>query len=135
MSDEVILTKCEQILAKANQNMLSTFKGFDMSKIQPVDMIPSCVKNTSDAQNIKLVTLEERAKPITDRLDKEIELLEGQLLQAESTNEELQNKLEYSHIQLKQLNDKYAIQTGEIRQLRADLKEESLKREFYETKF
>lgn len=128
MSDEVILTKGESILTKANPDMLSTFKGFDMSKIQPVDMIPSWVKNTSNAQNVKLVTPEERAKPITDRLDKEIELLEGQLQQAESTNEELQSKLDDAYIQLRQLNDKTSSQNLYIKELKTDLKEETERR-------
>lgn len=49
-------------------------------------------------------------------------------------NSELQTKLDDAYIQLKQLNDKDAIQTGQIKELRADLREESLRRELAETK-
>lgn len=128
MSEEVILTKSNVVLTKAQSDILSTFQGIDMSKIQQVDMTPSWVKNMGNVQNVKVLTSEERAKPITDRLDREIEILESQLQQAESTNTELQDKLDKSNFELKQLNDKVSSQTYYIKELKADLKEETERR-------
>lgn len=128
MSEEIILTKSDSILTKAQSDMLSAFQGFDMLKIQQVDMRPSYVKNMNNMQNVKVLTSEERAKPITDRLDKEIEILEKQLQQAESTNSDLQDKLDKSNFELKQLNDKVSSQTYYIKELKADLKEETERR-------
>lgn len=70
----------------------------------------------------------ERAKPITDRLDKQIEILGNQLQQAETTNAELQAKLEKANFELKQLNDKSSSQNLYIKELKADLKEEMERR-------
>ena len=70
----------------------------------------------------------ERAKPITDRLDRQIEILENQLQQAETTNTDLQAKLEKANFELKQLNDKSSSQNLYIKELKADLKEEMERR-------
>ena len=58
-----------------------------------------------DETMARVSTPAERAKPITDRLDKQIEILENQLQQAEITKAELQTKLEKANFELKQLND------------------------------
>ena len=68
------------------------------------------------------------------RLDKEIDILGKQLKQAEIVNTELQDKLDKANFELKQLNDKASCQRLELKELRADLKEEILKRELAETK-
>lgn len=61
-------------------------------------------------------------------------LLEEQLKQYELMNNELQEQLEDAKLQLKQLNDKEASQNLYIKELKADLKEQSLKRELAEDK-
>lgn len=61
-------------------------------------------------------------------------LLEEQLKQYKLMNSELHQKLEYAQLQLKQLNDKESSQNLYIKELKADLKEESLKRELAENK-
>lgn len=70
----------------------------------------------------------ERAKPITDRLDRQIEILENQIQQAETINADLQAKLEKANFELKQLNDKSSSQNLYIKELKADLKEEMERR-------
>ena len=50
------------------------------------------------------------------------------------SNAELQIKLDKSNFELKQLNDKISAQNLYIKQLKADLKKESLQREIAETK-
>jgi len=52
----------------------------------------------------------------------------------EKSNAELQAKLDKSNFELKQLNDKNSSQNLYIKELQADLKEESLKREVAENK-
>lgn len=78
-------------------------------------------------------TPEDRAKPVMTKMDEQIEILQKQLQHSETFNIELQTKLEEARIQLKQLNDKESIQTGQIRELRAELREEASKREAAET--
>lgn len=59
----------------------------------------------------------------------------NQLLQDQNDKiESLKSQLDYSNIQLKQANDKIATQTGQIKELKANLSEESLKRELAESK-
>ena len=43
-------------------------------------------------------------------------------------------QLDKAYVQLKQLNDKESVQNQQIKELRADLEQESLKRELAETK-
>lgn len=81
-----------------------------------------------DETMARVSTPAERAKPITDRLDKQIEILENQLQQAEITKAELQTKLEKANFELKQLNDKSSSQNLYIKELKADLKEEMERR-------
>lgn len=67
-------------------------------------------------------------------LEKTENLLEEQLKHETNQSTELQEKLNEAYDQLRQLNDKDSIQVSELKQLRADLKEESLKRELAESK-
>ena len=66
--------------------------------------------------------------------DKQIRLLEDQLQQEKTSKTELQAKLDDAYIQLRQLNDKASSQNLYIKELKTDLKEESLKRELAENK-
>lgn len=61
-------------------------------------------------------------------------LLEDQLKQYESANKDLCKQLEEAQLQLKQLNDKESSQNLYIKELKADLQMESLKRELAENK-
>jgi len=71
---------------------------------------------------------EERMQPFLDRLDEQNELLEAQLIQAQGANTSLQKQLDDAYVELKQLNDKTSSQTYYIKQLKADLKEETERR-------
>lgn len=77
---------------------------------------------------------EQLLEEANEKYDIQISLLEEQLQHEKDSNAELQKKLDESKMQLRQLNDKSASQMGEIKQLHADLKEESLKRELAENK-
>lgn len=134
MSDEVIHTNVEPVLTKISPDILSTFKGIDMSKIQPVDMTPSCIKNISKMQNVKVITPEERAKPIVDELKESNNLLREQLQQSESMNKVYLQRIDELEKQARQLNDKEAYQTMYIKELKADLKEEMERRVNAESK-
>lgn len=79
------------------------------------------------------------SEPITDvpfrnPNEKMESLLEKQLKQYETANKDLHKQLEEAHSQLKQLNDKESSQNLYIKELKADLQMESLKRELAESK-
>lgn len=61
-------------------------------------------------------------------------LLEEQLKQYETANKDLHKQLEEAQLQLKQLNDKESSRNFYIKELKADLQMESLKRELAENK-
>ena len=128
MSEEVILTKSNVVLTKAQSDILSTFQGIDMSKIQQVDMTPSWVKNLGNTSTVKVTTIEERTKPIIDELKEANNLLREQLQQSESANEVYLQRIEELEKQARQLNDKESYQTMYIKELKADLKEEMERR-------
>lgn len=72
--------------------------------------------------------------PFRNPNEKMESLLEEQLKQYESTNKDLHKQLEEAKLQLKQLNDKESSQNLYIKELKADLQMESLKRELAENK-
>lgn len=72
--------------------------------------------------------------PFRNPNEKMESLLEEQLKQYESTNKELHKQLEDTQLQLKQLNDKESYNNLYIKELKADLQMESLKRELAENK-
>lgn len=72
--------------------------------------------------------------PFRNPNEKMESLLEEQIKQYEVTNKNLHKQLEEAQLQLKQLNDKEASQNLYIKELKADLQTESLKRELAENK-
>lgn len=94
-----------------------------------VDLSVSNIKTTNPNEKTERLLSESNAKQ-----DKQIQLLEKQLEQEKISNTDLQLKLEDAYTQLRQLNDKESSQNLYIKELKADLKEESLKRELAENK-
>lgn len=88
----------------------SSFQNIDLSNFQHT--IPSLNICPPDMSNIK--------NPMVEEL--------------KNTNKILQNKLDSANLQLKQLNDKNSSQNLYIKELKADLEDEKLKRELAETK-
>lgn len=72
--------------------------------------------------------------PFKNPNEKMESLLEEQLKQYETANKDLHKQLEEAQLQLKQLNDKESSQNLYIKELKADLQMESLKRELAENK-
>lgn len=72
--------------------------------------------------------------PFRNPNEKMESLLEEQLKQYETANKNLHKQLEEAQLQLKQLNDKESSQNLYIKELKADLQMESLKRELAENK-
>ena len=72
--------------------------------------------------------------PFKNPNEKMESLLEEQLKQYEIANKDLHKQLEEAQLQLKQLNDKESSQNLYIKELKADLQTESLKRELAENK-
>lgn len=72
--------------------------------------------------------------PFRNPNEKMESLLEEQLKQYETANKDLHKQLEEAQLQLKQLNDKESSQNLYIKELKADLQMESLKRELAENK-
>lgn len=77
-----------------------------------------------------LKTPEDRDRHLTDRLDNTNRLLE----ESNHRITELQSQLDNTYIQLRQANDKVSSQTLYIKELKSDLREESLKKELAESK-
>ena len=77
---------------------------------------------------------EQLLEEANEKYDVQISLLQEKLQVERDSNTELQIKLDKSNFELKQLNDKISAQNLYIKQLKADLKNESLQREIAETK-
>lgn len=71
---------------------------------------------------------------IADRMDRTLVYLDQQTEQQKIFDILLQEKLDKTNLELKQLNDKYASQNLYIKELQRNLKKESLQREIAETK-
>ena len=130
VNEEIILKKENLVLTQLSPEQ----KAF-MDKMSEVANMNTFIHQPTynfqkqlDEAKVLVSTPAERAKPITDRLDKQIEILDNQLQQAETTNAELQAKLEKANFELKQLNDKSSSQNLYIKELKADLKEEMERR-------
>lgn len=106
--------------------MSDEFQNYSANRMQ--EQLNNLVK-VPDYSNI-LLTKEEQDKHLTERMDNTNKLLEESNLKIS----ELQLNLEESYAQLRQANDKIAIQTSVIEDLNTGLKIESLKREAAENK-
>ena len=121
-----IIPQGESIIIHDKTIMSDEFKNYSAKRMQ--DNMVNLVKVPNYANMIK--TKAEQDKHLTDRMDNTNKLLEESNLKIS----ELQSKLEESYEQLRQSNDKIAIQTSLIEGLKTDLKIESLKREAAEGK-
>lgn len=122
VNDDLILTKKPVILTDPDtQNY--------MANMMQQQIIQNVVKPTVPEFEIKNPheKTEQLLEQANDKYDKQIELLE-------QSNAELQAKLDKSNFELKQLNDKNSSQNLYIKELQADLREESLMREVAENK-
>lgn len=129
----VKLKSGEPILCEKNIN--NPFTKEQMEKwtnvISQQDLIPENIRNYKKPDYSKYVkTPEERDKHLTERMDKSNDILQEQ----NTKIDELQSKLDKSNIELKQLNDKTASQTLYIKELEANLRDESLQRNLAESK-
>ena len=118
-------------------------------KLIPIELDPkieqlSQIMNTPEMKNYAALKVQQQIKdnlaqpvldiPIRNPNEKMESLLEEQLKQQESANVELKQQLEDAQLQLKQLNDKEASQNLYIKELKAELQTESMKRELAENK-
>lgn len=109
------------------------------SAFQPNFQIPQSVIQTTKMPDFEIRNPNEKAEQLleesNDKHDKQIELLDEQIkilkeqLQHEKDSKaEIQLQLKDSNTQSKQLNDKISSQTYYIKELKADLKEETERR-------
>lgn len=128
LSDIKIIPQGETILKSKTKDifMSEEFQNYSANRMQ--EQLAGLVK-IPDFSNI-LITKEEQDKHLTDRIDNTNQLLE----ESNRKISELQSELEKSYIQLQQANDKIAIQTSSIDDLKTSLKIESLKKEAAEGK-
>ncbi|MCF2643060.1 hypothetical protein I6E50_11655 [Roseburia hominis] len=120
-----------------NQNLIPLQNISDKNKIQEVFLNPQTqnyITNQAQQNSMKKLSTPQNDIPLKNPMEKTETLLEQQLEEEKNRNIELQEQLNESYIQLKQLNDKESSQNMYIKELKADLKEESLKRELAETK-
>ena len=118
-------------------------------KLIPIELDPkieqlSQIMNTPEMKDYAALKVQQQIKdnlaqpvldiPIRNPNEKMESLLEEQLKQQESANVELKQQLEDAQLQLKQLNDKEASQNLYIKELKAELQTESMKRELAENK-
>jgi uncharacterized protein (DUF488 family) len=94
----------------------------------------NCIANKTQKQIQDNVKVDILNIPFKNPLQNTEELLKEQLHQSELVNKELKEQLDKAYIQLRQLNDKNSSQVLELKELKADLREESLKNELAETK-
>ena len=123
------------VFTKLDSSFLNNCE-IDLSKMPIPNIIPQSVsdmqrENTRIAKEISR-SVNKRNKSFTDRMDTTNSLLEEQIRQYKDANNELKKQLEETRFQLKQLNDKESSQNLYIKELKADLREESLKRELAE---
>lgn len=122
VNDDLTLTKKPTILTDpATQNYMA-----NMMQQQIIQNVVKPPRTDFEIRNPNEKT-EQLLEQANDKYDKQIELLE-------KSNAELQTKLDKSNFELKQLNDKNSSQNLYIKELQADLREESLKREVAENK-
>lgn len=105
----------------------------EIRKHAAIQMQNQILSNMTSQENYDFVNINPNEK-VEGLLAETNEKLNQQLLQYESANNELKQQLEYTKQQLKQLNDKESSQNLYIKELKADLREEALKRELAENK-
>lgn len=129
VNDELILTKKPAILTDPDtQNYMA-----NMMQQQIIQNVVKPPKTDFEIRNPNEKT-ERLLSESNAKQDKQIQLLEEQLQQEKTSKAELQAKLDDAYTQLRQLNDKESSQNLYIKELKADLKEEALKRELAENK-
>lgn len=136
-------------MMKIMNNSQMSIKKDNLIPIESNELFPKSQEfiaaiNTSEMKNYMANQVHEQItknliqpslNPPLKNLNEKVEnLLEEQIKQYESANNELQKQLTEAQLQLKQLNDKESSQNLYIKELKADLKEESLKRELAENK-
>ena len=129
VNDELILTKKPDILTNPDTQKYMA----NMMQQQIIQNVVKPSKTDFIIRNPNEKT-EQLLSESTGKQDKQIRLLEDQLQQEKTSKTELQAKLDDAYIQLRQLNDKASSQNLYIKELKTDLKEESLKRELAENK-
>ena len=129
VDDNLILDKKPAILTDPNTQkyMASIMQQQIMHNITPPPKPDFIIKNPNE----KTERLLEEAN---NKSEKQIKLLEEKLQSEKESNIELQNKLDGTYIQLRQLNDKESSQNLYIKELKADLKVASLQKEIAESK-
>lgn len=105
----------------------------EIQKHATIQMQKQIISNITSPAKYDFVKINPNEK-VEGLLEETNEKLNQQLLQYESANNELMQQLEYAKQQLKQLNDKESSQNLYIKELKADLKEEAIKRELAENK-
>lgn len=105
----------------------------EIQKHAAIQMQNQIINNITSQERYDFVRINPNEK-VEGLLAETNEKLNQQLLQYESANNELRQQLEYAKQQLKQLNDKESSQNLYIKELKADLKEETIKRELAENK-
>lgn len=105
----------------------------EIQKYAAIQMQNQIIDNMTSQERYDFVRINPNEK-VEGLLAETNEKLNQQLLQYESANNELKQQLEYAKQQFKQLNDKESSQNLYIKELKADLREESIKRELAENK-
>ena len=129
VNDKLILTKKPDILTNPDTQKYMA----NMMQQQIIQNVVKPSKTDFIIRNPNEKT-EQLLSESNVKQDKQIRLLEDQLQQEKTSKTELQAKLDDAYIQLRQLNDKASSQNLYIKELKTDLKEESLKRELAENK-
>lgn len=105
----------------------------EIQKHAAIQMQNQIINNMTSPAKYDFVKINPNEK-VEGLLEETNEKLNQQILQYEFANNELKQQLEYTKQQLKQLNDKESSQNLYIKELKADLREEALKRELAENK-
>lgn len=117
-------------------NFTSDFETKDQQfgEIMQTSEMINYTANKMHKQMIENLTKPDLDIPFRNPNERMESLLEEQLKQYETANKDLCKQLEEAQLQLKQLNDKEVSQNLYIKELKADLQTESLKRELAENK-